>query len=253
VRASLAARAAKLAREGVLPIGLIGRKWQEQLVDALVPVRTAWLALGARFPAQAAKLPIALRFDGIELDDWIDRLRTTGGDTGANNPETAWLMQISSKVLDKKGGPRGDKLIGPWVRQLAAAACGHQVTGYLVARDAIVTMAPLEAQQARDELDALVSLWRQNLDQPLPAACKTALAQLAGGDPRATYDGGFELSGEVDDLCLARLWPDFAALAASGEWAATAEALYGPLANWLDQHIAITALRAENAEPADQS
>jgi exodeoxyribonuclease V gamma subunit len=227
----------------VLPIGLIGRKWQEQLVDALVPVRTAWLTLCARFPAQAAKLPISLNVDGVELDDWIDRLRT-------NHEETAWLMQISSKVLDKKGGPRGDKLIGPWVRQLAAAACGYQVTGYLVARDAIVTMAPIEAQQARKELTALVALWRQNLDQPLPAACKTALAQLAGGDARATYDGGFELSGEVDDLCLARLWPDFAALAASGAWADTAAALYGPLANWLDQHLAVTPLDKDQVEPA---
>ncbi|GGE77907.1 exodeoxyribonuclease V subunit gamma [Massilia psychrophila] len=255
VRASLTARAARLAREGVLPIGLIGRKWQEQLVDALLPVRTAWLTLGARFPGQAPKLPIGLRFDGIELDDWIDRLRTmdAAGAQGADNPETAWLTQISSKVLDKKGGPRGDKLIGPWVRQLAAAACGHKVTGYLVARDAIVTMAPLEAQQARTELAALITLWRKNLDQPLPVACKTALAQLRGDDARATYDGGFELSGEVDDLCLARLWPDFAALAASGEWAATAVALYGPLANWLGEHIAVTKMGEQSAEPADLS
>ena len=244
VRASLEARAATLAREGVLPIGLIGRQWQQQLVDALVPVRSAWLALGARFPTAAQKLPIALDIDGIELDDWIDKLR-------ANSDETAWLMQISSKVLDKKGAPRGDKLIGPWVRQLAAAACGHPVSGYLVARDAIVAMAPLEAQQGRTELAALVALWRNNLDQPLPVACKTALAALTGGDARATYDGGYEVAGEVGDLCLARLWPDFAALAASGDWAATAEALYGPLANWLAKHVDITPM-GEDATAAAQ-
>ena len=245
VRAGLAARAARLAREGALPIGLIGRKWQEQLVDALVPVRSAWLALGARFPTAAQKLPIALRFDGIELDDWIDKLRT-------GSHETAWLMQISSKVLDKKSAPRGDKLIGPWVRQLAAAACGHRVTGYLVARDATVTMAPLEAQQARTELAALVELWRKNLDQPLPAACKTALTLLRGGDARAAYDGGFEVSGEVDDLCLARLWPDFAALGASGELVATAAALYGPLVRWLDAHVDVTPM-GETAAQTEQA
>ena len=243
VRASLTARAARLGREGVLPIGLIGREWQQQLVDALVPVRTAWLSLGARFPTPAQKLPIVLDLDGIELDDWIDKLRT-------NRHDTASLVQISSKVLDKKGGPRGDKLIGPWVRQLAAAACGHRVTGLLVARDAIVTMAPLDAQQARIELAALVALWRKNLDQPLPVACKTALAALRDGDARATYDGGFEVSGEVDDLCLARLWPDFDALAASGDWSATATALYGPLANWLDAHITVTPMSEEAADQA---
>ena len=94
-------------------------------------------------------------------------------------------MQISSKVLDKKGGARGDKLIAPWLRQLAAAAAGHPVTGYLVARDAIVTMAPLDAEPRAPTWPALVALWRQNLDQPLPTACKTALALLRDGDPRA--------------------------------------------------------------------
>ena len=240
VRVSLVARAGRLAREGVLPIGLIGRKWQDQLIEGLVPVRTAWLRLGARFQAQAPKLAISLRFDGIELDDWIDKLRT--GEDG-----TAWLMQISSKVLDKKGVTRGDKLIGPWLRQLAAAASGHPVTGYLVARDAIVTMAPLDPGTAHAELASLVALWRRNLDQPLPTACKTALALLRNGDTRATYDGGFEMSGEVDDLCLARLWPDFAALTAGGEWLETAQALYGPLAAWLDQHVTITPLDEEQA------
>jgi exodeoxyribonuclease V gamma subunit len=240
VRASLAVRAQRLAREGVLPIGLIGRKWQDQLIEGLVPVRTAWLTLGTRFQASAPKLAISLRFDGIELDDWIDKLRSS--EDGA-----AWLMQISSKVLDKKGGARGDKLIGPWLRQLAAAAAGHPVTGYLVARDAIVTMAPLDPATAHADLAGVVALWRRNLDQPLPTACKTALALLRNGDPRATYDGGFEMSGEVDDLCLARLWPDFAALTAGGEWLDTAQALYGPLAAWLDHQVVIIALDKEQA------
>jgi exodeoxyribonuclease V gamma subunit len=240
VRASLATRAERLGREGVLPIGLIGRKWEEQLIEGLVPVRTAWLTLGARFREQAPKLAISLRFDGIELDDWIDKLRT--GEDGA-----AWLMQISSKVLDKKGAARGDKLIVAWLRQLAAAAAGHPVSGYLVARDAIVTMAPLDAAHSHAVLAGLVALWRQNLDQPLPVACKTALALLRNGDARATYDGSFEIGGEVQDLCLARLWPDFAALAAGGAWLQTAQALYGPLADWLDAHVVIAPLDKEQA------
>ncbi|MDB5952691.1 MAG: recC, partial [Massilia sp.] len=66
-----------------------------------------------------------------------------------------------------------------------------------------------------------------------------ALAQLQDGDPRTTYDGGFEISGEGEDLCLARLWPDFAALTASGDWPDVAEQLYGPLAQWLAADITI--------------
>lgn len=237
VRAALSARAERLAREGVLPIGQAGRMWQEDLVGALVPVRTAWLALNARFPDSAPKQAVGLDFGGIRLDDWIDRLR-------GNGAETAWLMQISSKVLDKENRPRGEKLIGPWLRQLAAAASGHPVSGYLVARDAVVAMAPLDAQAANAELAALVALWRRNLDQPLPVACKTALAMLGAGDARATYDGGFQIGGEVEDLCLARLWPDFAAFSASGEWLETSKALYGPMAHWLGQ-VTVTPLGKE--------
>lgn len=233
VRQVLNARAERLAREGVLPIGLLGRQWQQQLVEDLVPVRSSWLELGARYPDAAPKLAVSLDLSGLALEDWIDRLRR-------NESSTVWLVQISSRVLDKKGAPRGDKLIGPWLRQLAAAAMGVAVTGYLVARDATVAMAPLARDAALYQLRQLVKLWRANLDRPLPVACKTALAQLGGGDPREAYDGGFEIDGEVADPCLARLWPEFALLRASGEWPAVAEQLYRPLAAWLKDGVTVT-------------
>jgi exodeoxyribonuclease V gamma subunit len=233
VRQVLETRAARLAREGVLPIGLVGRQWQQQLVDDLVPVRRAWLDLGSRYPRPAPKLVVAIDVDGVRIEDWIDRLRS-------NDDETVWLLQMSSKVLDRKGEPRGDKLLGPWLRQLAAAAMGEAVGGVLVARDASLALAPLTQDAARAQLANLVALWRANLDRPLPVACKTALAHLAGGDPRETYDGGFEIDGEVLDPCLARLWPEFALLRAGGGWPMVAEALYGPLVAWLKEGVVVT-------------
>jgi exodeoxyribonuclease V gamma subunit len=233
VRQVLTSRAERLAREGVLPIGLVGRQWQQQLVEGLVPVRRAWLELGRRFPQPAPKLAISVDLDGVLLEDWIDRLRTDG-------ERVAWLMQISSKVLDKSGAPRGEKLIDPWLRQLAASAAGAGVTGYLVARDAVVTMAPIERELAIAALGEIAALWRHNLNAPLPVACKTALAHLAGGDARTVYDGGYELPGEVEEPCLARLWPEFGLLVAAGGWPDLADALYGPLALWLANHIQVT-------------
>ncbi len=233
VRQVLETRAARLAREGVLPIGLVGRQWQQQLVDDLVPVRRAWLALGARYPTPASKLVVSVEAGGVRIDDWIDRLRS-------NDEDTVWLLQMSSKVLDRKGEPRGDKLIGPWLRQLAAAAMGGRVGGVLVARDASLAMAPLERGAALAQLETLVALWRSNLDRPLPVACKTALAHFSGGDARETYDGGFEIDGEVTDPCLARLWPEFALLRAAGGWPLVAEALYGPLVAWLKDSVTVT-------------
>jgi exodeoxyribonuclease V gamma subunit len=238
VRQVLETRAARLAREGVLPIGLVGRQWQQQLVDDLVPVRCAWLAAGSRYPRQATKLVVSVDAGGVRIEDWIDRLRS-------NDDDTVWLLQMSSKVLDRKGEPRGDKLIGPWLRQLAAAAMGERVGGVLVARDASLTMAPLERGEALAQLETLVTLWRSNLDRPLPVACKTALAHFGGGDARETYDGGFEIDGEVTDPCLARLWPEFALLRAAGGWPLVAEALYGPLVAWLKDSVTVTRFDGE--------
>ncbi|AKU20607.1 exodeoxyribonuclease V subunit gamma [Massilia sp. NR 4-1] len=238
VRSGLEQRAARLRREGVLPIGLIGEQWQEQLVDALEPVRYAWLALRARYPLAASKLPVKLELAGLVLEDWVDQLRHDGS-------TTVWLAQISSKACDKDGWPRGEKLIPMWLRQLAAAAQGMPVTGFLVARDAIVTMAPLDPAQSRDQLAALAALWRAGMDAPLPTACKTALALVREGDPRAVYDGGFEVMGENEDLCLARLWPDFAALAAVPEFADCSRELYGPLADWLQHAVTVDPMKEE--------
>jgi exodeoxyribonuclease V gamma subunit len=242
VHATLAARAEGLGRQGLLPIGLVGQQWQRELVAGLVPVRTAWLELVGAYPDPAPKLAVSLELAGVRLDDWVDRLRTGRG-------ETAWLMQISSKVLNKNEAPRGDKLIGYWLRQLAAAAAGTPVTGYLVARDAVVAMRPLEQAGAQATLEELVRLWRRNLDQPLPVACKAALAQLLDDDPRAVYDGGFEIAGEVEqDQCLARLWPEFALLQdAAGNWPGMAEEVYGALVQWMDEDIQINPIEGDEA------
>jgi exodeoxyribonuclease V gamma subunit len=226
VRACMIARAERLVREGVLPLGLIGKEWQRERVDALVPVRSAWLTLRERFPRAGAKLALGLQFGELRVDDWLDQLRSNGG-------ESVCLMRTSSKVLDKKGQARGDKLILMWLRQLATAALGHPVKGFLAARDAVIGMPALDTQQAYAALGVLVALWREGMNRPMPTACRTALALVGGGDPRAIYDGGFDLPGERDDLCLARLWPDFAALAREKAWIDCSRELYGPLADWL--------------------
>jgi exodeoxyribonuclease V gamma subunit len=226
VRTSLTDRAARLQREGVLPIGVIGDRVRDSLIAALLPVRRAWLQLRGAYPEGAPKLPIGLELNGVILEDWIDGLRADGA-------AKVWLAQMSSKALDKAGQPRGDKLFVAWLRQLAAAAQGEPVTGLLVARDAVLSMPAPDGDAARATLADLVALWRRGMDGPLPVASKTALALVSGGDPRETYEHGFDRRGEKDDLCLYRLWPEYADLAAEPDFVATAHALYGPLVDWL--------------------
>jgi exodeoxyribonuclease V gamma subunit len=239
----LTERAERLAREGVLPIGLIGQQYQRQLVESLAPVRHAWLVLREKYERPAAKVALSLDLGAVQLDDWIDGLRSDGA-------STVWLMQMSSRVADKQGRARGDKLIAMWVRQLAAAAAGLPVTGYLVARDVIVTMLPLDQGEALQALWVLAGCWKDGMDRPLPTACKTALALVGHGDARAAYDGGFDIGGENQDLCLARLWPDYAALSVQPDFEAVSHALYGPLALWLEQCITIAPISPTNGGDA---
>lgn len=237
-------RAGRLGREGVLPIGLVGQHWQNQLINTLVPVRSAWLNLCRQFPTPADKLPVSFDHDGVRLDDWLDKMHSNGTDA-------VWLTQIASKVTNKKEEVRGEKLIDGWLRQLVAAALGHRVTGYLVARDAIITMAPLDRKEARKTLETLITCWRDGMNRPLPTACKTALAHLQGGKTYEIYDGNYQMRGEVEDPCLARLWPDFEALSAEPDWASCSETLYRPLAEWLSSQITITLIADSVAETAD--
>ena len=225
-------KAERLSREGALPIGLIGQEWQDRLVDELIPIRKEWLKLRAQYPMPAEKLPVLFLHDGIRLDDWFDKIYSNGKDT-------AWLTQIASKVTTSKGEARGEKLIEGWIRQLVAATLDYPITGYLVARDAIVTMQPLKHEESKVILASLISYWRDGINRPLPTACKTALALLQDGKPDQVYDGGYQMAGEVDDLCLARLWSDFSELSDDPEWDACSRALYGPLNAWLATNISI--------------
>lgn len=234
VEAMLRERAARLGRKGMLPIGHAGKQWQEAIVQLLVPVRSVWVDLRRQYPHSAPRLPVSLACGGIRLEDWIDKLHSDG-------EQTAWLDINPGKVLAKVKGKdvlRADKLILAWLRQLAAAAAGYSVTGYIVARDRLLVLAPLEQEHSQRTLEHLVSLWRAGMDSPLPTACRTALQLLAGGDPRTAYDGGFQGFGEVGDACLARLWPSFEALSAEPGWENCSRQLYGPLHEWVESGVA---------------
>ncbi|AZP13957.1 exodeoxyribonuclease V subunit gamma [Undibacterium parvum] len=238
---TLSKRAAKLGREGVLPVGLIGSQWQNQLVNALTPVRTAWLELCQQYPYPAEKVAINLIIDEIQLDGWLERMHSS---TAGQNGEVVSLTQISSKITNKKGELRGEKLIDAWLSQLAAAALGRPVMGFLLARDAIISMQPLAQAEAIETLHTLLACWRAGMDRPLPSACKTGLALAQAGNPQQVYEGGYQLRGEVEEASLARLWPDYAALSSEPDYESCSLTLYGALAAWMQSALGITAIDA---------
>jgi exodeoxyribonuclease V gamma subunit len=239
--AALHERAARLRRQGLLPLGLYGAEMERYLVNEFSPPYAAWLALCRRYEAPADKLRIALSFGDIALEDWLDRLRSDG-------VERVWLAQSPGRLVSRKQPAveaRPHRLIDAWVRQLAAAAQGEIVSGYLVGRDVVIAFDPLPSEEARAVLDALVACWHEGMRRPLPAACKTALELIAQGDPKKVYDGGFRETppGEVHgDPCLARLWPDFDSFSAEPDWEECCRRLYEPLAAWSARHVRVLSL-----------
>lgn len=240
--------AERVARRGQLPLAAFGEREKTRLVQLVTPVWQQWLALQADWPEEAGKEALRFQYAGIELEEWIDGLR---GDA----TQRAWL-KLDPAVLCTKGMPRADKLIAAWLRQLTAAACGLNLVGVIVGRDAVLTLGMPDQASAVQSLQALIAAWRTGMDAPLPLACKTALAYLDDEFKAASvYEGGFH-PGEVDyDPCLARVYPDFATLAADGRFAELAQALYGPLRDWLGSvavDIHDTAAGEENGEGGDE-
>jgi exodeoxyribonuclease V gamma subunit len=190
----------------------------------------------------------------VVLEDWIDHLclgecmsdPVPGAATGKT---TAWLQLDPGKLLEKAKKPvaRHDKLLGPWVRSLAIAASGVSAHGVLVGRDGVLDISPMPQNEAQETLRLLLSIWREGMNAALPLPPKTALAWLTQKDAASQYDGGYMISGEVDEPCLARMFPDFEALSADGRFDALAQQVYAPLLLWASAHVRA---RFHSNEPA---
>jgi exodeoxyribonuclease V gamma subunit len=98
--------------------------------------------------------------------------------------------------------------------------------------------------------------WREGhfgRNAPLPLAPRTAWALVQGvADVAAVYEGSaFDggRRGEVEEACLARVFPDHAALCADGRFATLAQELFAPMAAWIDSDVRVEPLVAAAAEP----
>ena len=106
-------------------------------------------------------------------------------------------------------------------------------------RDGVVEIPPYPQEKAVETLKALLKLWSDGMNSPLPLPPKTALAFAAEKDAVTPYEGGHMSSGEVQDTCLARMYPDYDALAADGQFAELAKAVYTPLLEWAKQQVKV--------------
>jgi len=238
----------KLRRSGVLPIKVFGDLEQQTLEETLSTMLAAWRSQQARFPHTFNRQSVRLEEGCVVLEDWIDHLRSGEAqpDLQAQDQSmgtVAWLDLQPSNLLvkvKKEYHARPEKLLGAWVRSLAIAASGVSAMGILVGRDGVVEIPPIPHDQAVQTLKALMQLWLDGMNTPLPLPPKTALAFIADKNARTEYEGGHMSSGEVEETCLARMFPDFDSLLDDGQFEVLAKSVYAPLRLWAMQKVSVS-------------
>ncbi len=177
------------------------------------------------------------------LEDWLDQLWLPA--TAVPGVLPLWLLLDPRDVLDKKSQVRRDRLLPLYLRSVVAAACGVEVQGMVIGRDASLHIQALPPSIAQQSLQDLLALWLQGMQQPLPLPYKTGLALAAPmGDMAAAataYEGGFQQHGECEDMSWQRLFPDFAALAEDGQLPRLAQTIYEPMHAWCDSCVEVIA------------
>jgi exodeoxyribonuclease V gamma subunit len=239
---------AKLRKSGVLPIKVFGELEQQGLQDTLSTMLIAWRTQQARFPHPFERQSIRLEEGAVVLEDWIDNLRrsdvgTEPGDDEFSDGKVAWLEIQTSNLLqrvDRANSARPEKLLGAWVRSLAVAASGIQAWGILVGRDGVVEIPPIPQEIAVETLKGLMQLWLDGMSSPLPLPPKTALAFVQQKNAQTKYEGDYMMKGEVEETCLARMFPDFDALMDDGQFASLAQSVYGPIRDWAVKQVKVT-------------
>ena len=243
LRGQVSARMDRLRRSGRLPMGALGTWTQQELESTLLPMLAAWQREVARHPHPAARQPVRIEQGGVVLQDWLDHLRLS--DDADAVP--TWLELSAGKLAKGKGNkkeppqPRLDKLRLAWVRSLVAACGGVTVQGVLVGSDATLLCQAMDPAVAHDDLQALLKVWRDGLDAPVPLPMRTSLAKVTEAEePEAVYEGGYMRSAENEDPCWSRLYSDFDALMADGRFEALAQEVWGRVVAWAATHVTVS-------------
>lgn len=231
----------RIRRRGVLPAGELGALWAAELEEGMDELFARYQEALTPWPLEhAGGEEVRFAADGLELADWLGEWRRNG-----EGERARVLISPSELVKDSKYRP--DRLAGYWVQHLAANAGTGPTWTVVLSRVGDYTFAPLGVAAA-EPLAALLRAWAEGMRRPLPFAFQTALAwwkawckapnkgeEEAWEAARKAYEGNGWTDGERDqDPYLARAWPRFADLRASGEFAHWAEVLLGPLLQYME-------------------
>ncbi len=204
---------------GSLPMPPFADLYHTALTRPLLkPLRRCQDLIATSTELGSLPVQVSLADHTLVLEDSINDVRC-----GADGKRLRYVM-LSGQIWAGKSGGRGKAkgtikwhyLARHWPAHLAAQLHGPVAT-HVLGPDTNEVLAPLDADSAQLMLLKLLTLYRQNLQQPLAAEVKTSCAFLTT-DPekaplnaaQAEYEGSYSTSGQVQSSeALSRLWPCF--------------------------------------------
>ncbi|ART79219.1 exodeoxyribonuclease V subunit gamma [Oceanisphaera avium] len=224
---ALLAGAQRLRGQGQLPLAGFGRELQAQILPPLLSQLQRYQALQKCWPdTLGSPLALSASHANMVVEGWLGAL--------VKHQQGVGRLVLQPGTLVHKKEPKWHRVLPTFVSQVLASACHISLTTWLIGEDETLVFTPLDAELAHSILNQWLSSWRAGLETPLPVALHTAMVWLSQQDEdkaRKKYEGdGFFARGEVrDNAALARHYPSFNALNASGEFALWSERLYRPL------------------------
>ncbi len=237
------AEVARLRRQGRLPLAAFGgfaaSALQAPLPGLLQRYRDALRAWPVEDP-RSVTLRHAAPGGMPLLEDVLDGRRRN--DAG----EAARIVLVSNRLHEGRQY-KWHVMLRPWVVHLAWQVAGEPLSTVLVSQSGDVVFEPIDRVVARTALDGLLTAWQVGMAQALPTACRTGFAWLEAGGrdggesalsaAAQAYEDQHARQGEVGRSgALERVYPDFAALSANGEFPDWTERLYGPLWHAVRRH-----------------
>lgn len=202
-----------------------------------------WQA-AADWRAAAEEQPVLLSWQGeiagrtLQLEHAVTEIRHDPDGT-----RRLWLF-TASRLHEKGQVKRWHPLLLPWLQHVLLAVCGESVPTRVVSPSGAVDWPALSPAVAAEWWQALLSRWLEGQSRALPLEARTAFVWAAEAvkateddSERATeaaekyYDGSDFGAGlaPADTAPLGWIWPDFAALAGSGDFVAASRALFLPI------------------------
>ncbi len=253
---------------GDLPLGGPGLQEMQTLRTTLGNMMKAWVREREWHPLTAERRSLRFEHEGLCLADWLYQPLQASDDA-----TPIWLEVRASQLGQRQRGKtrggeaadplaqlRGQHLLRPWLLSLLSSAAGQPCGGRLIGKDATLVIAPMSADaedEARRCLTTVLEGWCEGMTEPLPVVLRTALAALQDihaldandpvdpqsfGKARQAYEGNeFDAGQPVDlaDLCLARCFPSYDALASHPRFLHWVRTLYAPMREWAEQHVSI--------------